>query len=147
IPIRADLAAEISSWLDAKLHRARRHAGERGEPIPSALPADAPLFNVPKGLIKAFDLDLVLAGLARWETRDGKRVINKRDTRGRTLDVHALRHTFATHLSRGGVSLTTAQAAMRHSTPTLTANRYTDPKMLEVARALDALPSLPLTAG
>jgi hypothetical protein len=40
--------------------------------------------------------------------------------------------------------LRTAQAAMRHSTPVLTANTYTDPKLLDVARALDALPSLPL---
>jgi len=47
-------------------------------------------------------------------------------------------------LSKGGVSLRTAQAAMRHSTPTLTANVYTDPKLLDVAGALDALPSLPL---
>ena len=54
------------------------------------------------------------------------------------------RTTFGTLLSRGGVPLRTAQAAMRHSTPVLTANTYTDPKLLDVAGALDALPSLPL---
>src|SRR5262249_12106260 len=43
-----------------------------------------------------------------------------------------------------GVSLRTAQAAMRHSTPDLTANVYTDPRLLDVAGALDALPALPL---
>ena len=60
------------------------------------------------------------------------------------MDVHAMRHTFGTHLSKGGVSLRTAQAAMRHSDPKLTANVYTDPKLLDVAGSLDALPLLPL---
>src|SRR5271157_978088 len=69
----------------------------------------------------------------------------KKDDRGRTLDVHALRTTFGTLLSRGGVPLRTAQAAMRHSDPSLTANIYTDPRLLGVHGALDALPSLPLT--
>src|SRR4029450_12170151 len=64
--------------------------------------------------------------------------------RGRTLDVHALRTTFGTLLSKGGVPLRTAQAAMRHSDPSLTANVYTDPKLLDVHGALDALPRLPL---
>src|SRR5262249_62063863 len=73
--------------------------------------------------------------------------IAKRDERGRTLDVHALRTTFGTLLSRGGVPLRTAQAAMRHADPNLTANVYTDPKLLDVHGALDALPSLPLDGG
>ncbi len=50
------------------------------------------------------------------------------------------------HLSTGDVPLRTAQAAMRHSKPNLTANVYTDPKLLDVAGALDALPSLPMDA-
>jgi hypothetical protein len=33
---------------------------------------------------------------------------------------------------------------MRHTDPSLTANVYTDPKLLDVHGALDALPSLPL---
>jgi len=100
--------------------------------VPLRLPPASPLFNVPAGLVRILDRDLAAAG------------IPKRDERGRTVDVHAMRHTFGTHLSRGGVALRTAQAAMRHSTPTLTANVYTDPKLLDVAGALDALPALPL---
>ena len=38
----------------------------------------------------------------------------------------------------------TAQAAMRHSDPSLTANVYTDPKLLDVAGAVASLPDLPL---
>ena len=80
-----------------------------------ALPLFEPLFTVPKGFVKIFDRDLAAAG------------IPKRDERGRTVDLHALRHTFGTHLSKNGVPPRTAQAAMRHSSLDLTTNVYTDP--------------------
>ncbi len=51
---------------------------------------------------------------------------------------------FGTHLCAAGVPLRTAQAAMRHSKPELTANVYIDPKLLDVAGAIDALPALVL---
>lgn len=88
--------------------------------------------------------DLDFTGLARIEKRDGKEVVIKTDDRGRTIDIHALRHTFGTHLSKAGVPLRTAQAAMRHSDPSLTAKVYTDPKLLDVAGAVASLPDLPL---
>ena len=69
------------------------------------------------------------------------------DDRGRTIDIHALRHTLGTHLSKAGVPLRTAQAAMRHSDPSLTANVSTDPKLLDVAGAVARLPDLPLGGG
>ena len=76
--------------------------------------------------------------------RGGTEAVIKTDDRGRTIDIHALRHTFGTHLSKAGVPLRTAQAAMRHSDPSLTANVYTDPKLLDVAGAVASLPDLPL---
>jgi hypothetical protein len=87
---------------------------------------------VPADLVRAFDRDIAVAD------------IPKRDERGRTLDVHALRHTFGTHLSKGGVAPRTTQAVMRHSVLELTMNTYTDPKLLDVAGALDVFPELPL---
>ena len=36
---------------------------------------------------------------------------------------------------------------MRHADPSMTANVYTDPKLLDVFGALDSLPILPLDAG
>ncbi len=133
IPLRGDLAKEVGEWLADRLDVLRGEGEGLGQPTPARLPADTPLFNVPKGLVKIFDRDLKLAG------------IPKRDARGRTVDVHALRTTFATHLSMGGVPLRTAQAALRHSDPKLTANVYTDPQLLDVKGALDSLPELPLT--
>ncbi len=133
--IRADLADDLRAWLADKLASLQADAFRRGEAIPSRLPGNSPVFNVPTGFIRIFDRDLTAAKIA------------KRDDRDRTLDVHALRTTFGTLLSKGGVSLRTAQAAMRHSDPSLTANVYTDPKLLDVHGALDALPNLPLDAG
>jgi hypothetical protein len=101
----------------------------------STLPADTPLFTVPAGLLRILNRDLKAAG------------IPKRDERGRTVDVHALRTTFGTLLSKAGVAPRTAQAAMRHSTINLTMNVYTDPKLLDVAGAVESLPSLPLRNG
>ncbi len=142
IPLRADTAAELRAWLEEKLAVAQATARERDDPIPARLPPTAKLLDVPSGLIRIFDRDLVFAGIARIETRGNKQVVIKTDDRGRTIDIHALRHTFGTHLSRAGVPLRTAQAAMRHSDPSLTANVYTDPKLLDVAGALEALPRL-----
>jgi integrase len=141
LPVRADLAADLTLWVK---ELAERDSGDSGAfegrlclpmtAIPPCykLPADTPLFTVPEKLVKILDRDLKMAGIA------------KRDERGRTIDVHAMRHTFGTLLSKGGVAPRTAQAAMRHSTIDLTMNTYTDPKLLDVAGALDALPALPL---
>ncbi len=58
--------------------------------------------------------------------------------------IHALRHSFGTHLSKAGVSPRTAQAAMRHSDIKLTMSTYVDARLLDTASAVGLLPSLPL---
>jgi hypothetical protein len=100
--------------------------------IPLRLPASEKLLHVPTGLVRILNRDLAVAN------------IQKRDDRNRVLDVHALRHTFGSLLSKAGVPLRTAQAAMRHSDPSLTANVYTDPRLLDVSGAVETLPALPL---
>ncbi len=120
IPLRSDLAAELRKYVSEKRCRLKSAA---------PLPASAPLFEIPRSLVGIFDRDLAAAG------------IEKQDQRGRTLDVHALRHTFGTHLSKAGVPPRVAQAAMRHSSLDLTMNIYTDPTLLDVAGAINALPA------
>jgi len=89
---------------------------------------DAKLFdNAPT--IRIFDADLQAAGIA------------KKDARGRVADIHALRHTFGTHLSAAGVHPRTTMAAMRHSRIELTMNLYTDPALLDIVGAVNALPN------
>ena len=132
VVIRADLTTELSTWLEERLAELQAEARKGRKPIPVRLQASTPLFRVPSGLTRIFDRDLAAAG------------IPKRDERDRVMDVHALRVTFGTHLCAAGVPLRTAQAAMRHSKPELTANIYTDPKLLDIAGAIEALPALAL---
>ena len=121
LPLRTDLAAELRDWIVEKRGRFQGR--------PDAFGRER-LFIVPAGLVRILNRDLLAAG------------IDKADERGRTIDVHALRHSFGTLLSKAGVAPRTAQAAMRHSKIDLTMNVYTDPKLLDVAGALDSLPSL-----
>jgi integrase len=83
------------------------------------------LFKVPTSLRLVLNRDLKAAG------------IPKRDDRGRTVDVHAMRTTFGTFLSTTGTAPRTAQAAMRHSDIKLTMGVYTDPRL---SRPLGAPP-------
>jgi len=136
IPLRADIAGELALWVADKQEAHSEQTGTvlsieaaRGE----QLSPDTRLFpSVTREFIKVLDRDLAAAD------------IDKRDERGHTVDVHALRHTFGSLLSAGGVAPRTAQAAMRHSSIDLTMNTYTDPRVLDVAGALDSLPRLSL---
>jgi hypothetical protein len=100
LPIRDDLAQDIRAWLADRLKALQEAARLKiDEPIPIKLPGDFTLFNVPDGMLRIFNRDLVAAGIARLlrDTKTGKMIIDKRDERGSTIDVHALRSTFATH--------------------------------------------------
>src|SRR5262249_28284764 len=65
-----------------------------------------------------------------------------RDDAGLVADFHALRHTFITNLANGGAHPKTAQALARHSTITLTMDRYSHTLVEEQSAALAALPDL-----
>ena len=87
------------------------------------------LFNVGRNFLRTFDLDLAAAGIV------------KRDAQGRTVDVHSMRHTFATLLAKRGVSPGVAQKLMRHSDIRLTMNTYTHLDLADTAGAVAALPT------
>ena len=93
----------IAGTITLRHIRARADARLVGRPVRLALPVDEPLFTVSRDFVKILDRDLAAAG------------IPKQDERGRTVDIHALRHTFGTHLSKNGVAPRTAQAAIRPS--------------------------------
>jgi integrase len=128
IPLRADLVAALRTWLLERFG-------------PGGPPADGLVFDVPTSFLKVFDRDLKAAG------------ISKRDERKRTVDLHALRTTFATMLSKSGVAPRVAQQLMRHSDIRLTMGVYTDPKLFDLQGAVDSLPAVappstsPVTAG
>jgi integrase len=103
IPLRADLVEDLRDYLARRLEWTQEKASRTRGAAPITLPASSRLFTVPRDFIKIFDRDLVTAGIA------------KRDERDRVVDIHALRHTFGTYLSKAGVTPRVAMAAMRHS--------------------------------
>ena len=83
---------------------------------------------------KMLRVDLEAAGIAA------------EDTSGRVVDFHSLTRTFITNLCNGGVHPKAAQALARHSTITLTMDRYTHLSVASYTDALDALPDLDVPA-
>ena len=130
LPLRLDLAAEVRSALGKRLLAAQDAARARGT-IRARLAPEDRAFVIPAGSLRVMERDLAFAGIA------------KRDDLGRTVDLHALRTSLCTHLGRAGVPLRTAQAVMRHSDPSLTANIYTDPMLIDTAAAVSLLPAFP----
>jgi integrase len=65
------------------------------------------------------------------------------DGQGRSYDFHALRHQFISDLVAAGVHPKDAQVLARHSTITLTMNRYAHVRPANLHAALDKLPALP----
>ena len=83
-----------------------------------------------------------------WHTANAMRIldrvladagIDKVNTAGEKLDVHALRHSFGSRLARLGVGLAKVQRLMGHSDPKLTAQVYTH---LDVEDLRDAVESI-----
>ena len=81
------------------------------------------------------DRDLAVAG------------IPKKDERGRSIDVHALRHTFCTWGQEAGITPRELQAAMRHKKADLTHSTYTHLDESKARRALDKLPLVQLKSA
>ena len=106
---------------DLVLLMRRRLAGRK--------PTDG-IFEIPRGLVKRFNADCRRAG------------IPKRDAEGRTVDVHSLRTTFGTYLALSGVTPRVAMELMRHSRIELTMSVYTDPRLLPLAAAIEAMSSV-----
>jgi integrase len=63
-----------------------------------------------------------------------------KDDQGRRLDFHALRMTFDTNLAIAGVSDAVRMKLMRHKSPRLTLETYTDSEKVPVAASLAKLP-------
>ncbi|MCY3019511.1 MAG: tyrosine-type recombinase/integrase [Planctomycetota bacterium] len=145
IPLTPGLCEALTEW------RARHPA-----------PDTARVVKITDRVLRKFDDDLVAAGLARRVPLDrhgdliplgddGKPTaapaewaIDKKDAAGRTLDIHALRHTCGSRLVAAGVDIRTAQSIMRHSTPTMTLGIYCHTDRKRMAAAMESLPELKL---
>lgn len=113
LPLRPDMATALAPFLASRI------------PTSAA-------FRIPRGWRAA---EMLAADL---EAAD----LKVQDGEGRVFDFHALRHSFISNLANGGVAPKVAQSLARHSTITLTLDRYTHLRADDDVRALDALPDL-----
>jgi len=135
LPLRSDLADALREHIACMANGGSGNGSDN--PLPPGCCTTAqvspttPLFRIDwPNLLRTYNLDLAAAG------------ITKKDDQGRTVDVHGLRHTFATLLARKGVLPATAQKLMRHSDIRLTMNVYTHLEIADTASAVAALPTL-----
>ena len=126
VALRADLAADLRSWIDDILGRARERARKHGEAVPARLDPALPLLAVPA--LREVDKDLSFAEVP-------KRV------RGLTACRHSLRHSTATLLGKLGAPPQLISAWMRHRGDTLAERTYTDRTALDVLAWLGRLPA------
>lgn len=125
--------------LRAKATKARRS---------DVLPLRADMAAELKGLRgEATDQDKVFAAVPTIEehreylTAAG---IEFTDNDGRRADIHSLRHTYGTLLSKSGATPREAMELMRHTDMRLTMKVYTDPRIFNLSSAVEKLP-LPLS--
>ena len=113
----------------------------------------AAAFNVPSSDTTAdmvrFDLASARTAWMTAAATPGERAERERsaflceiDDAGFVFDFHALRHTFITNLVRSGVHPKVAQRLARHSTITLTMDRYSHVDDDEQRSGLSKLPDL-----
>ena len=127
IPLRTATAEALRTFLAHKLPGAR-------------------LFDVPKDSAKMLRADLAAARRS-WLASDpdadaDSDFLRAIDGADRTADFHSLRHSTGTWLAASGARPKTIQSLLRHSTITLSMDRYAHPVLGDEAAAIEGLPDL-----
>jgi integrase len=81
------------------------------------------------------------------QRREASSFLAYKDEDGDRADFHALRHTFITRLVKAGVKPKDAQTLARHSTITLTMDRYAHVGLHDTATAMELVPAVGPVSG
>ncbi len=136
LPLHAGLAARLRAWLAGKPLAAPLWPGKWATLFKAGPMLHADLEAARKAWIGQVE------GEEQMRREEGD-FLAYRDGEGRVADFHALRHTFISNLARAGVTPKVTQALARHSTITLTLDRYAHVGLHDVAAGVRALPPLP----
>lgn len=137
IPLRADFANRIQTWIASKPLRQRNQS----------------LFHITNKRTAEMIRKDMTAARTTWlseaatdqerEAREKSSFLLHVDQNGFVVDFHALRKTFITNLTQSGAAPKTAQLLARHSDINLTMNTYTMLGVHDQASAVEALPPIP----
>ena len=135
VPLHAGLIDQLRPWLKSFT---------AGEPLwPGTWAAN----HCAGELVKRDLVNARAAWVAAGKGKAGKNVrdaaddFKSCDRDGRHLDFHGLRHSFISALVRAGVMPAVAMKLARHSTITLTIDRYTHVSAQDAAAGIDRLPA------
>ena len=142
LPLHPDLADRLRAWFEElDRHRAAADA-------PATLRIDGEQASEPARLWPsnwATGGKYGAAAMLRFDLEAAG--VPYTDADGRDFDFHALRHQFITMLARSGVHPKDAQALARHSTITLTMDRYTHVGLRDMGAAVASLPGMQAVPG
>jgi len=135
LPIRPTLARDLAAFFEG---------AEKGKTA-FAIPSESRVAGMLRGdLASAREAWISDAKTeSEREERRKSEFLVYRDSAGKVADFQALRHTFITFLANGGVHPKTAQTLARHSTITLTMDRYSHTLKDAEVEALKSLPDIP----
>ena len=127
IPLHDSLTAHLMDW--------RKEVVVLRGVLPTARER---VFRIPLHPERAFARDVEAAGIAELNESG---IIQPND-KGEVLDLHCLRHTCSTMLTRAGVAPRVVQAIMRHADLSTTMRTYTHIEVLDMTRGVAALPDV-----
>lgn len=130
LPLRSTLAFELRTLRQTQ----ERVLGSAG-PRVFLTPEGSELGESSRNALRVLYRILKRAGIAR------------RNERGEVVDLHTLRHTFASRLARNGVSLAHAQRLLGHADVAMTAKVYTHLGVEDLRAAVETLGEGPRCAG
>ncbi len=134
IPLRDELLDELRAVrpFHERVHRRSINPDDRLFLTPDGKPHYTQSGNTNRQLVRLLEL----AG------------IDREDSEGRRIDLHALRHTFATRLARNGVAQVQAAKILGHSDVRLTSSVYQHLETEDLRGAIDSLsPKTPPNAS
>ncbi|MBN9521546.1 tyrosine-type recombinase/integrase [bacterium] len=140
VPLHPDLVGHLRLWLADRPASALLWPGKWAKQFSAAA-------MLRKDLDAARRAWVAEAAAAERPEREASDFLAYKDRDGGTADFHALRHGFITALVDAGVMPNEAKELARHSTITLTMDRYAHVTRKGIAAAVAKLPGIGLTGG
>ena len=153
LPLHSDLVARLRQWFSERersqddqraILSLNRSAGAKRERLFPGTWTEkaAPMFRKDLEAARRVWQKEAENNAAETERRSESTLLCPVDDAGRVADFHSLRHTFISNLAASGVHPKVAQQLARHSTITLTMDRYSHLGLIDMTAGLSALPNI-----
>ena len=152
LPLHPALATQLADWLVKCRQTAQQALSAESETLPiRTTTAPSPKGKRSAKTVSAKPVERIWPGT--WIERSAEMLRDDLEAAGipystddGVFDFHAFRHQFITSLAKNGVHPKLAQTLARHSTITLTMDRYSHVGLLDMTAALESLPGVTIPA-